>query len=167
MSSQTQVENVQQQIEGVAQEVSEMKASLSAAKQAGDGEEVNFLRTQLDHLYKKELALRKEKNLWLQAQQGGLGHVVFKVTGEQGEFTDYAFELPTFNDQVLLKDVEKQLDLHRPPLRLRTVNNVPAAARPSNKTLAVDLKDGDRLQLVAEIAPGECQRDVSIDEGAI
>ncbi len=64
MSSQTQVENVQQKIEGVAQEVSEVKASLSAAKQAGDGDEVSFLRTQL-------LQLREEKNLLLQAQQGG------------------------------------------------------------------------------------------------
>ncbi|KAL3145955.1 hypothetical protein ABBQ38_015315 [Trebouxia sp. C0009 RCD-2024] len=70
MSSQTQVENVQQQIEGVAQEVSEVKASLSAAKQAGDREEVNFLRIQLEQLYKKEVALRDEKNLLLRAQQG-------------------------------------------------------------------------------------------------
>ena len=73
MLSQTQVENVQQQIEGVVQEISEMKASLSAAKQAGDREEVNFLRIQLEQLYKKEVALRDKENLLLRAQQGG-GH---------------------------------------------------------------------------------------------
>ncbi len=73
MLSQTQVENVQQQIEGAAQEVSEVKASLSAAKHAGDGDEVKFLRTQLEQLYKKEVALREEKNLLLRAQQRG-GH---------------------------------------------------------------------------------------------
>ncbi|KAL3162349.1 hypothetical protein ABBQ32_010032 [Trebouxia sp. C0010 RCD-2024] len=33
-------------------------------------------------------------------------------------------------------------------------DNVPAAARPSNKNLAVDFKDEDQLQLVAEIMPG-------------
>ncbi|KAL0039221.1 hypothetical protein WJX77_011871 [Trebouxia sp. C0004] len=71
MSSQTQVENVQQQIEGAAQEVSEVKASLSAAKHAGDGDEVNFLRIQLEQLYKKEVALREKENLLLRAQQGG------------------------------------------------------------------------------------------------
>ena len=73
MSSQTQLESVQQQIEGVAQEVSEVKASLSAAKQAEDRDEVNHLRTQLEQLYKKEVALREKENLLLRAQQGG-GH---------------------------------------------------------------------------------------------
>ena len=84
-----------------------------------------------------------------------LGQVVFGVTAKHGEFIAYEFELPTSNTQVLLEDVEKQLDLHTPPLRLRTVNNVPAAARPGNKTLAANFKDGDRLELVAEIAPGD------------
>lgn len=79
MSSQTQVENVQQQIEGVAQEVSEVKVSLSAAKQAGDREEVNFLRIQLEQLYKKEVALRDKENLLLRAQQGG-GHDLNLIT---------------------------------------------------------------------------------------
>ncbi|DBB00786.1 TPA: hypothetical protein ACH3X1_000718 [Trebouxia sp. C0004] len=78
MSSQTQVENVQQQIEGAAQEVSEVKASLSAAKHAGDGDEVNFLRIQLEQLYKKEVALREKENLLLRAQQG--------VAGEHEEY---------------------------------------------------------------------------------
>lgn len=84
-----------------------------------------------------------------------LGNVVFGVRAEQGEFSDYEFELPTTNNEVLFKDVERQLDLHKPPLRLKTVNNVPAAARPGNQTSAVNFKDGDRLELVAEIAPGD------------
>jgi len=83
-----------------------------------------------------------------------LGKVVFGVTVEQGEFPDFVFELPTSNNEVLLEDVEKRLAWHNPPLRLKTVNNVPATARPSNKTLVANFKDGDRLELVADIAPG-------------
>ena len=84
-----------------------------------------------------------------------LGRVVFGVRAERGEFPDHEFVLPTTNNEVLLKDVERELALHKPPLRLRTVNHVPAAARPGNETLAVNFKDGDRLELVAEIAPGD------------
>jgi len=76
------------------------------------------------------------------------------VKGEQGEFPEYDLTLPTFNDQVLSESVKEQLDLHRPPLRLRTVSDMPATARPDNGTLAVNFKDGDRLEVVAEIAPG-------------
>ena len=64
MSSQPQLENSQQKIEGVAQEISEVKASLLSARQAGDKDEIIFLRNQL-------LQLRDEKNLLLRAQQGG------------------------------------------------------------------------------------------------
>ena len=37
-----------------------------------------------------------------------LRHVVFGVTAEQGEFSDYEFKLPTSNNQleVLLEDIE-------------------------------------------------------------
>ena len=84
-----------------------------------------------------------------------LGKVVFGVTVEQGEFPNFVFELPTSNNEVLLEDVEKRLRWHNPPLRLKTVNNVPATARPSNKTLVANFKDGDRLELVADIAPGD------------
>ncbi|KAL0035645.1 hypothetical protein WJX79_005512 [Trebouxia sp. C0005] len=38
---------------------------------AGDGDEVSFIRTQLEQLYKKEVALREKENLLLRAQQGG------------------------------------------------------------------------------------------------
>ncbi len=84
-----------------------------------------------------------------------LGHVVFVVKGEQGEFPEYDLKLPTFDERVLLASVEEQLDLHRPPLRLRTVNNMPATARPGDDSLACDFKNGDRLELVADIAPGD------------
>ena len=73
MSSQTQLEGVQQQIADVHQKISDLEASLVAAKQAEDGDEVSFLRDRLKHLDKKEVALREEKNLHLRAQQGG-GH---------------------------------------------------------------------------------------------
>ena len=84
-----------------------------------------------------------------------MGKVVFGMTVEQGEFPDFEFELSTTNNEVLLEDVEKRLGWHDPPLRLKTVNNMPATARPSNKTLAANFKDGDRLELVADIAPGD------------
>lgn len=71
MSSQTQVEGVQQQIADVARKVSDLEASLVAAKQAGDGGEVSFLRTQLEQLYRKDVALQEEKNLLLRAHGGG------------------------------------------------------------------------------------------------
>ena len=71
MSSQTQLEGVQQLIADVVRKVSSTEASLLAAEQAGDGDKVSFLRIQLVHLYKQEVALREEKNLLLRIQQGG------------------------------------------------------------------------------------------------
>lgn len=41
------------------------------AEQAKDGGKVSFLRTQLKQLYKERVALREDKSLLLQAQQGG------------------------------------------------------------------------------------------------
>ena len=62
--------------------------------------------------------------------------------------------LPIYNNKILLETIEKRLDLHKPPLRVNSVNNVPAIAHPADKTLAVELQDGQQLDLVAEIAPG-------------
>ena len=84
-----------------------------------------------------------------------LGKVVFGVTAEHSEFPNFEFELATINNEVLLEDIEKRLSWHDPPLRLKTVNNVPASARPGNKALVANFKDGDRLELVADIAPGD------------
>ena len=71
MSGADHIEGVQQQIADVVRKVSDLEAALSAAKQAGDGDEVSFLRTQLEQLYKERVALREEKNILLRAQQGG------------------------------------------------------------------------------------------------
>ena len=71
MSGADHIEGVQQQIADVVRKVSDLEAALSAAKQAGDGDEVSFLCTQLEQLYKERVALREEKNILLRAQQGG------------------------------------------------------------------------------------------------
>ena len=84
-----------------------------------------------------------------------LGTVFFGVTAEHGEFPSFEFELSTTNNEVLVDDIKERLGWHTPPLRLKTVNNVPASARPGNKTLAANFKDGDRVELVADIAPGD------------
>ncbi len=41
--------------------------------------------------------------------------------------------MPTKNG-LLLESLEKQLDLRKPPLMVKTMNNVPATARPEDKT---------------------------------
>ena len=64
---------MQQQIAEVVRKVSDLEAALSAAKQAGDGDEVSFLRGRLEQLDKQAIALREEKIILLRAQQGG-GH---------------------------------------------------------------------------------------------
>lgn len=71
MSNQDNIQAVQQQIVEVTEEVSEVKKSLATAKQAGDQEEVQHLRTQLEQLYKVRVALQEKENLLLRAQQGG------------------------------------------------------------------------------------------------
>lgn len=84
MSSQTHVKDVQQQIKGVNHEVSEVKASLAAAKKDGDKEEIKSLHTQLEQLYKERVALRDKENLLLRSEQGGgrlsLSHHVLLFT---------------------------------------------------------------------------------------
>lgn len=76
------------------------------------------------------------------------------MKSERGEFEQHEMRLPIYNNQILLETIEKRLDLHKPPLRVNSVNNVPAVAHPADKTLAIELQDGQRLDLVAEIAPG-------------
>ena len=71
MSGAEQVESVQQEIADVVRKVSDLEASLSAAEQAGDGDKVSFLRSQLQQLYKEKVALREKENLLLRAHQGG------------------------------------------------------------------------------------------------
>jgi len=71
MASQNQVQEVQQQIEAVVGEVSEVKTSLVAAEEAADGDKVRFLRNLLEQLYRKEVVLREEKNKLMDIQSGG------------------------------------------------------------------------------------------------
>ena len=78
MSSQNQLEGVQQQIADVQQNISDLEASLVAAKQAEDGDEVTFLRDRLKQLDKEKVALREKEvalcekeNLLLRPQQEG------------------------------------------------------------------------------------------------
>ena len=62
---------MQQQIEAVVGEVSEVKTSLAAAKQAGDDDEVKHLRNLLEQLYRKEVILREKENKLMVVQSGG------------------------------------------------------------------------------------------------
>ena len=66
-----QLEGVQQQIADVGRAVSNLEASLLAAKQANDAREVEFLRDRLKTMDKKEVALHEKENLLLRAQQAG------------------------------------------------------------------------------------------------
>ena len=79
---------------------------------------------------------------------------MFVVQSLKDEFPTYDLKLPTVNDRVLLESVEKYLELHHPPLKLVPVNNAPATARPADKTLVVEFTQGQRLDTLAEVAPG-------------
>ncbi len=83
------------------------------------------------------------------------GNVTFVVTSELGEFPHFDLKMPSENNRVLLESLVKQLDSHKPPLKIKIVNNMPAIARPEDKTLMVKFSNGERLQLVAELALGE------------
>lgn len=83
------------------------------------------------------------------------GNVTFVVTSESGAFPQFDLTMPTKNNRLLLESLEKQLDLRKPPPMVKSVNNVPATARPEDKTLMVEFSNGERLQMVAELAPGK------------
>lgn len=71
MSSETQLDDVQQQIADVGTAVSNLEALLAGAERAGDDRKVDFLRDRLKALDKKEIALHEKNNLLLRAQQNG------------------------------------------------------------------------------------------------
>ncbi len=71
MTSQPQLQAVQQQIEDVLGKVSEMEKLLAAAKHAGDSDEVTFLRKRLEQLDRERNNLREKENILLRAQPGG------------------------------------------------------------------------------------------------
>lgn len=72
----------------------------------------------------------------------------------KSQYDEYELPLKTWNDRVLLETVEKHLEMHKPPLRPKSVNNMPITLRHDDRTLAVDIHDGQRLELEAEILPG-------------
>ncbi len=71
MSNREQAQEVQQQINVVLGEVSEVEITLAAAEQADNGEKVRFLRGRLEKLDSQLVSLREEKTLVLRGQQGG------------------------------------------------------------------------------------------------
>ena len=77
------------------------------------------------------------------------------MTSESGAFPQFDLTMLTKNNRLLLESIEKQLDLRQPPLIVKTVNNMLAMARPEDKTLMVEFSNGERLQTVAELAPGK------------
>lgn len=70
------------------------------------------------------------------------------------EFQPYELTLPTVNNRVLIESVEKHLELYHPPLMLLTVNSLPATVRPADRTLAMKFCQGQRLDTVAQVLPG-------------
>ena len=70
MSNQEEVQKVQQQIKDDVRKASEMEESFAREKQAGDPNEVQYLR---NRLLEKELRLEllEKENLLLRAQQRG------------------------------------------------------------------------------------------------
>ncbi|DBA77038.1 TPA: hypothetical protein ACH3X1_009626 [Trebouxia sp. C0004] len=156
MTTLSQLEIVRREIADIKAEMLTTQNVLAATQNKTD---VDFLHKKLERLHEEKIICRKQETILLQGQASVLGKVVFGVTAKQGEFPDFEFELSTTDNEVLLEDVEKRLGWHNPPLRLKTVNNVLATARPSNKTLAANFKDGDRLELVADIAPGHAYFD--------
>ena len=79
------------------------------------------------------------------------GHVVFVI---KSQYDDYELPLKTWNNRILLETLKEQLEMHKPPLRPKTVNNVPISVRHDDKTLQVDLHSGQRLEVGAEVLPG-------------
>lgn len=74
----------------------------------------------------------------------------------KSNYDEYELTLKTWNDRILMETLEKHLEMHKPPLRPKTVNNVPVTLRHDDKTLAVDLYNGQRLELEADVLPGTC-----------
>lgn len=116
----------------------------------------------VDHIktaiYERQIAhLLEEMKLCSTSED--LGKVVFGVTAEHGDFKILSLSFPHATIKSFWRPLRNGLGWHKPPLRLKTVNNVTAIARPGNMILAVDFQDGDRLEAVADIAPGHAYFD--------
>lgn len=82
MASQNQVQEVQQQIEAVVGEVSEVKTSLAAAEEAADGDKVRFLRDRLVQLDRERVVLCEKENKLMVVQSGGISDEVLAALAE-------------------------------------------------------------------------------------
>ncbi|KAL0052337.1 hypothetical protein WJX82_000522 [Trebouxia sp. C0006] len=71
MASLAPLQEVQQEIKAVLEKVSELETSLAAAKQAGDDDEVRFLRDRLVQLDRERVVLREKENKLMVVQSGG------------------------------------------------------------------------------------------------
>lgn len=88
----------------------------------------------------------------LQRAYWNAGHVIFVIKSQYDEF-----ELPlkTWKNRILLESLQKQLEMHKPPLRPKSINNVPISVRHNDRTLQVKLHNGQRLEVEAEPLPGK------------
>ena len=71
MASQDQLQEGQQEVKAVVEEVSEVKTSLPAAKEAGDGDKDRILCDRLVQLDRTEIVLRETENRLMVVHSGG------------------------------------------------------------------------------------------------
>ncbi len=71
MTSHSQLQAVQQEIDSVKAEIQQTKQDLAKAKADNDSKEVDFLRKRLEQLDKKENSLREQQTILLRAQAPG------------------------------------------------------------------------------------------------
>ncbi|DBB11837.1 TPA: hypothetical protein ACH3X3_005985 [Trebouxia sp. C0006] len=165
MASQNQVQEVQQQIEAVVGEVSEVKTSLAAAEEAADGDKVRFLRDRLVQLDRERVILREKENKLLVVQSGASGpgrltydelysklsqtkgHVDSKVLSHMIRF--FAAEILLANQDILsdLYDAAKASPLSSTKASLREdegliFNGAFVAGTPSRAVLLIAFENG-------------------------
>lgn len=88
----------------------------------------------------------------LQCAYWNAGHVIFVI---KSQYDEYELPLKTWNNRILLETLKEQLEMHKPPLRPKSINNVPISVRHDDRTLQVRLHNGQRLDVEAELLPGK------------
>ncbi len=71
MSSHSQLQGVQQEIDSAKAEIQQTKQDLAKARADNDAQEVDFLRKRLEQLDKEKNSLREKENILLRAQAPG------------------------------------------------------------------------------------------------
>ena len=64
--------------------------------------------------------------------------------------------MSTWNNRLCLLALKAQLEMHKPPLCPKTVNKQAIMTREDN-TIIVNLHDGQRLEVEAEVLPGKIE----------